>query len=155
MCGKNSSLALLFLSRLRQNRPMKKFLVFLVFLVFASLAMAAPFRSFVITDTALTIAVPAGNFVIIRNFTQEGGAMRAVVTATLTTSSGTTTANVLNAAMIDNAAAAAPSPTPASAIAQPETINVATVAGPATISVPPVSGARLFITYRKESQPDL
>jgi hypothetical protein len=56
--------------------------------------------------------------------------------------------------MIDNAAAVAPSPTPANAIAQPETINVATIAGPATITVPPVPGAQLFITVQKASQPD-
>jgi hypothetical protein len=134
---------------------MKKLLTLSVLFLVATSAMAAPFRSVVITDTALTINVAAGNFIVIRNFTQEGGTLRGVVTATLTTASGgTTTANVMNAAMIDNAAAAAPSPTPANAIAQPETINVVTIAGPATITVPPVTGAQLFITFQKSSQPD-
>ena len=137
---------------------MKKLFALLILFLVAASAMAAPFRSFVITTTPLTINVAEGNFIVIRNFTQEGGAIRGVVTATLMSSSGgtttTTTANVLNAAMIDNSAAAVPSPTPANPIAQPETINLVTIAGPATITVPAVPGAQLFITVQKSSQPD-
>ena len=134
---------------------MKKLLPLIVLFLVVASAVAAPYRSYVVTTATLTINVAAGNFIVIRNFTQEGGTVRGVVTATLTTSTGaTTTANVLNAAMIDNTAAAVPSPTPANAIAQPETINVVTIAGPATITVPPVAGAQLFITLQKLSQPD-
>ena len=137
-------------SSLLKNRLMKKLLTLLVLFVVATSAMAAPYRSVVIAaaSPALTITVAAGNFIQIRNFTQEGGTVRGVVAAAITTTSSsgtttTTTANVLTAALIDTTAATTP-----------ETTNLVTVAGPATITVAPVPAATLFITYRKESQPD-
>jgi hypothetical protein len=129
---------------------MKKLLILPALFLVAASAVAAPYRSFVIpaAGPALTITVPAGNFVQIRNFTQEGGTIRGEVAAAITTTSSggtttTTTANVLTAALIDTTAATTP-----------ETMNVVTIAGPAVISVAPVATAQLFLTYRKESQPD-
>ncbi len=130
---------------------MKRLFVFLAILMAASLACAGPYRSVVVTSTVLTINVGNGDILTIQNFTQEGGAERGVIT--VVTSTGAT-ANVLNAAMIDNTAAASPSPTPAAPIATPEFMNKIVIAGPVTVTIPPVTGAQLFITFRKESQPD-
>jgi hypothetical protein len=149
-CSAISRFALSIPPSLLKNKLMKKLLTLLVLFVVATSAMAAPYRSVVVTAAGptLTINVAAGNFIVIRNFTQEGGTVRGVVTAAITTTSSggttiTTTANVLTAAMIDTTAAVTP-----------ETMNVVTIAGPVMITVAPVTAAQLFLTYRKESQPD-
>jgi hypothetical protein len=114
--------------------------------VLHSLVFAGAFTSDIITPTSspLTISVPDEHFLRIRNFTQEGGSQRGVVTV----NSNGQTSNVLAATMIY----ANGSPTPTSSI-PPEIIEAVVIAGPAQVTVAPVPGATLFITYRKRVQP--
>jgi hypothetical protein len=114
--------------------------------VLHSLAFAGAFTSDIITPTSspLTISVPDKHFLRIRNFTQEGGSQRGVVTV----NSNGQTSNVLAATMIF----ANGSPTPTSSI-PPEIVEPVVIAGPAQVTVTPVPGATLFITYRKRVQP--
>jgi hypothetical protein len=129
---------------------MKRFavrsLVVLTFFAAATLTVANPFKSKIITgtDSTLVITVPDDHFLKITNFTQVGGTDRGVVEATL---SGDTenngTANILTATRIDLS-------TGADSQNFPEISNRVVVAGPATVKVSPVAGATLFISYRKE-----
>jgi hypothetical protein len=114
--------------------------------VLHSLAFAGAFISDIITPTSspLTISVPDKHFLRIRNFTQEGGSQRGVVTV----NSNGQTSNVLAATMIF----ANGSSTPTSSI-PPEIVEPVVIAGPAQVTVAPVPGATLFITYRKRVQP--
>ncbi len=73
----------------------------------------------------------------VRNFTQQGGVDRGVVTVTLNDQS----ANVLTASRIDTS----------SLSTSQETLNQVVIAGPAEVTIAPVVGATLFITYRKEA----
>jgi hypothetical protein len=114
---------------------MKKFFLVLLVAGSAGAIFAGDFRSVIITTSALTINVQDDHILHIKNFTQEGGTERGVVTVKINNQ----TANVLNAAIIDNTAATSP-----------EIINQIVIAGPATVAVPPVSGATLFISFRKE-----
>jgi hypothetical protein len=94
------------------------------------------FKSRVITSSPLTITVPDEHFLRLRNFTQQGGVDRGVVTVTLNDQS----ANVLTASRIDTS----------SVSTSPEIMNQVVIAGPAEVTIAPVVGATLFITYRKE-----
>jgi hypothetical protein len=115
----------------------------LTFLAAAAVALAGPFKSKIITSSALVITVPDDHFLKITNFSQEGGTDRGVVAVTLTGDEGGS-ANVLTATRIDLS-------TGTNSLNFPEIGNRVIIAGPATVTVQPVTGATLFITYRKES----
>jgi len=114
----------------------------------AAVAFANPPKSKIITgnDSTLEITVPHDHFLKITNFTQDGGTDRAVVEVTLpgqTENGGTT--NVLTATRIDFSTG---SNFPQNS---PEIVNRVTIAGPARVRVRPIVGAKLFISYRMES----
>ena len=116
-------------------------LIAAVFCVSAICVLAGSFQSATIgLGGSLPIEVADGRFLVIRNFTQEGGTTRGVVT--VTTDSGT--ANVLAAAIVDSGTASTSIPL--------EVISNVVVAGPATVNVTcPADATNCFITYRKES----
>ena len=116
-------------------------LITAVFCASAIYAFAGSFQSATITpEGSLSIEVPDSRFLVIRNFTQEGGTTRGVVT--VTTDSGT--ANVLAAAIVDSGTSSTSIPL--------EVISNVVVAGPATVTVTcPADATNCFITYRKES----
>jgi hypothetical protein len=123
-----------------------RYLVALTCIAAATVAVANPFKSKIITgtDSTLVIIVPDDHFMKITNFTQEGGTDRAVVEVTLggdTENGGT--ANVLTATRIDLS-------TGANSQNSPEIGNRVVITGPATVKVKPVTGATLFISYKKE-----
>jgi|SRR5262252_2217395 len=118
-------------------------LIAVVMLAAASFALAHPFKSKIITTTPLTITVGDEAFLRIKNFSQEGGTDRGVVSVTLTGENGGT-ANVLTAVRTDFS-------TGSNSGNFPEIENQVIIAGPAQVTVAPVSGATLFITFRKES----
>lgn len=115
-------------------------------LVIASLCAVAPFviagdfKSVMITPASesLTLDVPDGQFLTIRNFTQEGSSQRGVATVT---ANGQTN-NVLAAALINQELSV-----------PPEFMKKVVIPGPAQITVTPVAGATLFITYRRGLEP--
>lgn len=114
----------------------------------ASSLIASEFNSVIITPTSspLSLTVPDKHFLRIRNFTQEGGSQRGLVT--VTANGGTK--NVLAAALIDKG----PSPSPPPSTSDPlESIDKVVIAGPATVTVSPVLGATLFITYKRGAEP--
>ena len=94
----------------------------------------------------------------VRNFTQEGGTDRGVVSVTMT---GQTTSTVVLAATVigvQSTAAAAgptatptPTPTPIPAASALEPINTVIVAGPATVTIT-AGDVAAFITYKKEHE---
>ena len=88
---------------------------------------------------SLSLDVPDAQFLTIRNFTQEGGAQRGVVTVT---ANGQTN-NVLAAAFIDQGRSV-----------PPEFIKKVVIPGPAELTVAPVPGATLFVTYRRGLEPE-
>jgi hypothetical protein len=104
-------------------------------------AFAGSFKSTTIaTGGSLSIEVPDDRFLVIRNFTQEGGTTRGVVTVTTDTG----TANVLAAAIVDSGTSSTSIPL--------EVISNVVIAGPATVNVTcPADATDCFITYRKES----
>ena len=118
-------------------------LVALSLLVAVTVAFANPFKSKIIkgdgTDSTLLITVPDDHFLKITNFSQVGGTELGVVTVTLGgESSGRT--DVLTATRID-----------ASTVANSQNFpNRVIVAGPAEVRVEPVTGAKLFISYKKD-----
>jgi len=114
-----------------------------VMLAAASFAFAHPFKSKIITTSPLMITVADEQVLNIKNFSQEGGTDRGVVSVTFTGENGGT-ANVLTAIRIDLS-------TGSNSQNFPEIGNRVTIAGPAQVTVAPVTGATLFITYRKES----
>jgi len=103
----------------------------------ANPAFAGPFHTKIITatDEPLTLTIAQNVFLRIRNFTQQGGALRGAVMVTI----GNQTADVLVATQIDTDSVGTP----------PEVINRVVIAGPATVTVTPVVGATLAITYQK------
>src|SRR5438876_3468039 len=123
--------------------PAVRYFVALMFLAAAQVAFANPFKSKIITGSALVITVPDDHFLKISNFTQQGGTDRGVVSVTLTGEDGGS-ANVLAATRIDLS-------TGANSQSFPEIGNKVIIAGPAEVTVAPVTGATLFITFRKES----
>jgi hypothetical protein len=118
-------------------------LIAAVMLAAASFAFAHPFKSKIITTSPLMITVSDDQRLNIKNFSQEGGIDRGVVSVTFT-GENTGTANVLTAIRIDFS-------TGSNSQNFPEIGNKVTIAGPAQVTVAPVTGATLFITYRKES----
>jgi hypothetical protein len=119
-----------------------RYFVALAFFAAAAVAFANPFKSRIITSSALVITVPDDHFLKITNFTQEGGTDRGVVSVTLTGEDGGS-ANVLSATRIDLS-------TGSNSQNFPEIGNRVIIAGPADVTVQPVTGATLFISYRKE-----
>jgi hypothetical protein len=117
-------------------------LITVVMLATASFAFAHPFKSRIITTSPLMITVDDGQRLNIKNFSQEGGTDRAVVSVTFTGDNGGT-ANVLVATRTDLS-------TGANSQNFPEIGNKVIIAGPAEVTVAPIIGATLFITYRKE-----
>ncbi len=103
-------------------------------------AIAGDFRSALVeaAGDALSLNVPDGQFLTIRNFTQAGGSQRGVVTVT---ANGATN-NVLAAALIDQGLSV-----------PPEFMKKVVIPGPADLTVTPVPGAKLFITYRRGLEP--
>src|SRR5438876_11271028 len=75
-------------------------LIAVVMLAAASFAFAHPFKSKIITTSPLMITVSDDQLLNIKNFYQEGGADRGVVSVTFTGENGST-ANVLTAIRID------------------------------------------------------
>jgi hypothetical protein len=118
-------------------------LIAAVMLAAASFAFAHPFKSRIITTSPLMITVDDNQSLNIKNFSQEGGTDRAVVSVTFTGDNGGT-ANVLVATRTDLR-------TGANSQNFPEIGNKVTIAGPAQVTVAPIAGATLFITFRKES----
>jgi hypothetical protein len=114
-----------------------------VMLAAASVAFAHPFKSRIVTTSPLMITVDDDQRLNIKNFSQEGGTDRAVVSVTFTGDNGGT-ANVLVATRTDLS-------TGANSQNFPEIGNKVVIAGPAQVTVAPVAGATLFITYRKDS----
>jgi hypothetical protein len=108
----------------------------LFFLLFTKFAVAGDFVSAVVpTGTTLPITVPADRFLVIRNFTQEGGTNRGVVSVMTNTF---TANNVLTATIVD----------PMASPGMLEVINNVVIAGPATVTITP-GDTTCFITYRK------
>jgi hypothetical protein len=122
--------------------PAVRYFVALMFLAAAQVAFANPFKSKIITGSALVITVPDDHFLKISNFTQQGGTDRGVVSVTLTGEDGGS-ANVLAATRIDLS-------TGTNSQNFPEIGNRVIIAGPAEVTVAPITGATLFISYRKE-----
>ena len=87
---------------------------------------------------SLSLDVPDAQFLAIRNFTQEGGAQRGVVSVT---ANGQTN-SVLAAALIDQGLSV-----------PPEFIKRVVIPGPAQVTIAPVPGITLFVTYRRGLQP--
>ena len=114
-----------------------------VMLAGASFAFAHPFKSKIITTAPLMITVADEQSLNIKNFSQEGGTDRGVVSVTFT-GENSGTANVLTAIRIDFS-------TGSNSQNFPEIGNKVIIAGPAQVTVAPVIGATLFITYRKQS----
>ena len=99
---------------------------------------AGPYHTKIIrpSDQPVVISLAENVFLQIRNFTQEGGAVRGAV---MVANNDNAMANVLTASLID----------PSTVTIAPETINRVVIAGPATVTINPVTGATLTITYRK------
>jgi hypothetical protein len=115
-------------------------LVILLLCAVASSVIAGDFKSVMITPTSesLTLDVPDGQFLTIRNFTQEGSSQRGVVTVTVDGQAN----NVMVASLVDQEQSV-----------PPEFMKKVVIPGPAQITVAPVSGATLFVTYRRGLQP--
>jgi hypothetical protein len=118
-------------------------LIAVVMLAAASFAFAHPFKSKIVTTSPLMITVADDQSLNIKNFSQEGGTDRGVVSVTFT-GENSGTANVLTAIRIDFS-------TGSNSQNFPEIGNKVIIAGPAQVTVAPVTGATLFITYRKQS----
>ena len=112
-------------------------LVIAFFCAVAPFVIAGDFRSVMIKpkSDSLTLDVPDGQFLTIRNFTQEGGSQRGVVTVTANGQIN----DVLAAALIDQG--------------PPEFIKKVVIPGPAQVTVAPMPGATLFVTYRRGLEP--
>jgi len=110
---------------------------------FAGMTFAGDFKSMVITggDTQSLPHVANDQFMVIRNFTQNGvGSSRGFVSVVTHTAGPT---NVLTAAILD------PADTSPDSL---EVINDIVIAGPANVTVTCGAGATdCFITYRKNS----
>ena len=118
-------------------------LIILTVCLVAVVVRAGEWNSVIITqtDSSLVLNIPEHHFLRIRNFSQEGGSARGVVTATV---SGGSSRTVVGASLVEPGSA--PSLGPA------ETMKKVVVAGPAQVSIAPVPGATLFVTYRRESE---
>lgn len=106
-------------------------------LAFSNLACGDDFRSETIAPNG-TLALPrvhSDQFMLIRNFTQEDGTTRGVVTVTKPPSSGTPVA-ILTAAILT----ASP----------PDIVNSVIIAGPADVSVTCGDTGNCFISFKKD-----
>ena len=116
-----------------------RFLAALFCFAFAALLFADDFKSMTIA-TGVTADLPrihGDQFMVIRNFTQDDGSPRGVVTVTKPPNGGTSV-NVLAAAVLD----ASP----------PDVINSVVIAGPADVSVTcGTTTGNCFISFRKDS----
>ena len=106
----------------------------------ALLVFGNDFKSAIIaTGGSLSLNVPGHHFLVIKNFTQEGGTSRGVV---IVTDNNAQTANVLVAAIVDTSSSVAL-----------EVINSVVIAGPASVSVTCAADAtNCFVTYRKDNE---
>jgi hypothetical protein len=120
--------------------PIGRWLLVFLFFTATPFVFAGPFKSKIITTSPLVITVPDGHFLRVRNFTQQGGVDRGMVSVMLEEGQ---TANVLAATRIDLSSSTSVSPVPV------EVINRVTIAGQAQVTIAPVLGATLFITYQK------
>jgi hypothetical protein len=121
------------------KRLLARWLIAISLCLSANYVSANDFKSKVIQAAGhFDISIPEGMFLRIRNFTQDGGTDRGVVTVTI----GEQTATVLSAARIDSEAA------------NLEVVNSVTIGGPAEVTISAPSDARAFITYRKDKDPD-
>jgi hypothetical protein len=111
------------------------------FFAFFADAMANDFKSEVIfPPNALSKHVSGDEILIIRNFTQEGGSTRGVVTVNVNNQPAV---NVLTAAILNVNVFAG----------SPEVINSVIIAGPANVTVTCGAGATdCFISYKKDNQ---
>jgi hypothetical protein len=132
------------------NAIIARVLILVCLVTCVPLSIAGEFKSRIISTSALMIVVAEHHFIRIRNFTQEGGAVRGVVSVTTNTG----TANVLTATRIDIDASPSPSPSPTPSPVPLEPINSVVIAGPATITISPVPSATLFLTYKKDLDSD-
>src|SRR6476620_8703586 len=114
----------------------------IVVILSASVALvcAGEFKSAIVSPGgSLSINVPGDHFLKIRNFTQEGGSTRGVVTVTLNQAMSQS-ANVMAATIVD--------PTLTTPL---EVINDIIVGGPADVAVTcPADATQCFISYRKD-----
>ena len=122
-------------------------LIVAFFCASAIAVFAGDFKSSIIAPGgSVSISVPDNHFVVIKNFTQEGGTTRGVMTVA---DNNMQTANVLAATIIDTGASATPTPSPAPL----EVINSVVVAGPVAVTVTcPADATNCFITYRRDSE---
>jgi len=124
--------------------PSPRFVAALFCFAFAAIVFAGDFKSAIISGGgSLSLPHVANDqFLVIRNFTQNGaGTSRGVVTVTTHTGGPT---NVLTAAILD------PADTSAGSL---EVINDVVIAGPADVTVMCGTAATdCFVTYRKDSQ---
>jgi len=115
----------------------------LLILIFSGFAFGDDFKSLTISAGGLeTILVHNGQFMIIRNFTQEGGSDRGIVTATRppTSTAPADATTVLTAAILDTTT------TP------PDIINTVVIAGPADVVFHcGASGGNCFVSFKKDS----
>ena len=130
------------LVRVPSTPPMKNFIRILTFSIWVlvGIAFAGDFKSSIVTDgNPVSVHVANDQFLIIRNFTQDGpGTSRGFVTVI---PNGQPSAKVLVAAILDT-----DNTTPL------EVINNVVVAGPANVTATcETGGATCFITYRKGS----
>ena len=114
---------------------------FTIVAFFASVAgvMAGDFKSEIIfPPNAFSKHVSDNEVLIIRNFTQEGGSTRGVVTVNI---DNQPPVNVLTAAILN------------AFTGSPEVINNVIIAGPANVTVTCAADATdCFITYKKDGQ---
>ena len=110
--------------------------------LFATIVFAGDFKSAIIAGgdmLAAPIHVSGDQFLVIRNFTQDGGTTRGLVNVYLIATGQS--ANVLAATIIDQN-----NPPPL------EVVNDVVIAGPANVTVTCGDGTNCFITYRKGSE---
>ena len=115
----------------------------LLILIFSGFALGDDFKSLTIPAAGSeTILVHNGQFMIIRNFTQESGSDRGFVSATRppTSTNPADTTVVLTAAILDTSTAT------------PEIINNVVIAGPANVVFQCGStGGNCFVSFKKDS----
>jgi hypothetical protein len=112
-------------------------------LIFSCTVFGDDFKSLTITSgNSETILVHNGQFMIIRNFTQEGGSDRGFVTATRppTSTDPADTTKVLTAAILDTTTTA------------PDIINTVVIAGPANVVFQcGTTVGNCFVSFKKDS----
>jgi hypothetical protein len=112
-------------------------------LIFSCFAFGDDFKSLTITNGGSeTILVHNGQFMIIRNFTQEGGSDRGFVTATRppTSTNPADTTTVLTAAILNTTTTT------------PDIINTVVIAGPANVVFQcGTTGGNCFVSFKKDS----